>query len=192
MKNEKTTDDELIAAVKNGSEEALGSLIDRYSAYVRTVVLRITGSRLTNAEAEEIAAEAFFRLWKNAAFINEGKTKTFLARTARNLSIDAIRRSKPMLQLNETVVIPIEDPETEAIKQAEYEALQRALDSLPAPDRELLIGHYYFAKTGSELAAEYGLPVNTVKTKLRRGKEKLRRELEKGVFYEKKDNRYFR
>lgn len=176
------TDDELMQAVKSGSEAALEQLIGRYSAYVHSIVWSIAAGRLSSEDTEEITAEAFFALWKNADSVREGKVKAFLGTIARNRAIDAARRAKPVFPLEDTVEIPIDGPETEAVKRAEYAALKRAVDSLPSPDRELFIGRYYLAKTSRELAAETGLPLNTVKTKLRRGREKLRRELEKGEY----------
>lgn len=176
------TDDELILAVRGGSEEALELLITRYSAYVHSIVWSIAAGRLSSEDVEEITAEAFFRLWKNADSVRDGKVKSFLGTIARNRAIDAARRTRPVFPLEDTVEIPIEGPETEAVKRAEYAALKRAVDSLPDPDRKLFIGRYYLAKTSRELAAETGLHINTVKTKLRRGREKLRRELEKGEY----------
>ena len=192
MSNDKRTDDELLSEVISGDEEALGSLIDRYSAYVHTIVRSITRGKLTEQDAEEITSEAFYRLWHNASSVSAGKVKAFLARIARNRAIDAVRRSKPVLPLTETVAVPIDGPETDAVKRAEYAALKRAVDGLPEPDRTLFLGRYYLAKTRRELAKETGLSVNTVKTKLRRGREKLRRELENGGYYEnQEDNRAF-
>ncbi len=188
MSNDTITDDELLSAVKNGSEDALGRLIDRYSAYVYTIVWSVVKSRMCAQDAEQLTAEVFFRLWRSAASVREGKVKSFLARVARNSAIDAVRRTRLLLPLAETVVVPVEGPETEAIKKAEYAALKKAVDGLPEPDRTLFIGHYYLARTSRELAEETGLSVNTVKTKLRRGKERLRRELENGGYYDKKEH----
>ena len=184
MINDIPNDDELLKAVKNGSEDALGALIEKYSPYIHTIVWNIVRHKLCEQDAEQLTAEVFFKLWSSAASIREGSVKAYLARIARNSAIDAVRRAKPLLPLADTVAVPVEGPETEAVKRAEYAALKRALDGLPEPDRSLFIGRYYFAKTSRELAKETGLSVNTVKTKLRRGKEKLRRELEEGEYYE--------
>ena len=187
MINHNPTDDELLARIQSGEEEALGALIDRYSAYVQAIVRSIVSNKLSAQDAEEITSEAFFGLWKNAGSVRKGKVKAYLAHLARNRAIDAARRARPLLPLGETVTIPIDGPETEAVKRAEYAALKTAVEGLPHPDRELFIGRYYYAKPTRELAEEWSLPVNTVKTKLRRGREKLRRELENGGYYEKKD-----
>ena len=184
MRSAVRSDQELIEAVGRGDEKALGSLIDRYTAYVWTIVWSIMKGRLDAADAKAIVSDVFFTLWKNAGGLRPGNLKGYLARIARSRSADVLRKTKQELPLEEDVVqIPIDGPETEAIRQAEYAALQIAIDSLPEPDRTIFIRHYYLYQPLHEIAEAMKLNVNTVKTKLRRGKERLRRELTEGGYF---------
>lgn len=178
------SDEELVAAAGHGDEAALETIIDRYTAYVWTIVWNIVQGKLDAADAKAIVSDVFFTLWQSAEGFRPGNLKGYLARAARNRSIDALRKTRRELPLEEDVVqIPVDGPETEAIRQAEYAALQIAVDSLPEPDRTIFIRHYYLYQTLTDIADAMKLNVNTVKTKLRRGKERLRRELTEGGYF---------
>ena len=125
------SDKELVDAVCRGDEKALGSIIDKYTAYVWTIVWNIVQGKLDAADAKAIVSDVFFSLWQNAEKSRPVNLKGYLARTARNRSIDALRKTRRELPLEEDIVqIPVDGPETEAIRQAEYAALQIAVDSL--------------------------------------------------------------
>ena len=178
------SDAELARAVRGGDEEALGQIIDRYTAYVWTIVWNIVQGKLDAADAKAIVSDVFFTLWRSAETSQPANLKGYLARTARNRSIDALRQTRQALPLEEDIVqIPVDGPETEVIRQAEYAALQFAVESLPEPDRTIFIRHYYLYQTLTDIAEAMKLNVNTVKTKLRRGKERLRRELTEGGYF---------
>ena len=184
MLNIVLSDEELLAAMYGGDEGALGSIIDRYTAYVWAIVWNIVRGQLDTTDAKAIVSEVFFTLWKNAARVHPKKLKGYLSRIARSRAIDALRRRKQELPLEDDVIeIPIDGPETETIRQAEYTALRNAVDSMPEPDRSIFIRHYYFYQAVYEIAETMQINVNTVKTKLRRGKELLRRELEEGGYF---------
>ena len=184
MLNIVLSDEELLAAMYGGDEGALGSIIDRYTAYVWAIVWNIVRGQMDTTDAKAIVSDVFFTLWKNAARVNPKKLKGYLSRIARSRAIDALRRRKQELPLEDDVIeIPIDGPETEVIRQAEYAALQIAVDSLPEPDRTIFIRHYYLYQTLDDISEAMKLNVNTVKTKLRRGKERLRRELTEGGYF---------
>ena len=178
------SDKELVDAVCRGDEAALGYIMDKYTAYVWTIVWNIVQGKLDAADAKAIVSDVFFTLWQSAGNSRPVNLKGYLSHIARNRSVDALRRVKRELPLEEDIVqIPIDGPETEAIRQAEYAALQIAVDSLPEPDRTIFIRHYYLYQTLADISKAMKLNVNTVKTKLRRGKERLRRELTEGGYF---------
>ena len=76
--------------------------------------------------------------------------------------------------------LPGPDDPAAALERAEEQALvRRAVFSLPDPDREIFLRHYYYAQTVREAAAAMGLNESTVKTRLRRGRIKLKELLTK-------------
>lgn len=178
------SDEELIDAVCAGDEDALGNIIDKYTAYVWKIVWTIVQGKLDAADAKSIVSDVFFTLWQNAEKYRPQKVKAYLSRIARSRAVDALRRRKHELPLEDDIVeIPVDGPETEAIRRAEYAALRNAVNSLPEPDRSIFIRHYYLYQTSSEIAETMQINVNTIKTKLRRGKELLRRELTEGGYF---------
>lgn len=182
-------DDRLIEAMQAGEESALGAVIDRYTAYAGTIVWNIVCGSLNEADAKEILSDVFYTLWKNRRKIQRGKLKAYLSRIARSKALDALRKSKQNLSLDDLIGMSIAGPEDDAVRAEEYAALQNALDSLPEPDYTIFIRHYYcYQKTG-EIAERMGLNVNTIQSKLRRGRETMRKALVKGgYFIEKEDS----
>ena len=178
------SDAALAAAMCGGDEAALEAIIDRYTAYVYTVVRSIARDSLGEEDVKEIVSDVFFTLWRSGKRTRPRNLKGFLARIARSRAVDALRRRKRELPLEEDMLeLPVDGPETEAIRQAEYAALRAAVDGLPEPDRSVFLRHYYLYQPVSVIAAEMRLNVSTVKTKLRRGRDALRRELEKGGYF---------
>lgn len=178
------SDAELVDAMCGGDEDALGRAIDKYTAYVWTVVWNIVQGKLDADDARAIVSDVFFALWENVQRARPANLKGYLSRIARSRAVDALRRRKQSLPLEDDIIeIPVDGPETETIRRAEYAALRNTVDSLPEPDRVIFIRHYYLYQTASEIAETMQLNVNTVKTKLRRGKELLRRELTEGGYF---------
>ena len=176
------SDAALADAIRGGDEDALGQIIDRYTAYVWTIVWNIVRDSMDEADAKAVVSDVFYTLWKSAD--RARSLKSYLASIARSRAVDALRRQRRELPLEEDLVeIPVDGPETEAVRRAEYAALKRAVDSLPEPDRTIFLRHYYLYRPVSAIADELRMNVNTVKSKLRRGREVLRRELEEGGYF---------
>lgn len=174
----------LAKALCGGDEAALEAIINRYTAYVYTIVRNIVDDSLGEEDVKEIVSDVFFTLWKSGRETPPRNLKGFLARIARSRAVDALRRRRTVLPLEEDMLeLPVDGPETEAIRQAEYAALRRAVDSLPEPDRTVFLRHYFLYQPVSAVAEAMRLNVSTVKTKLRRGRDALRRELEKGGYF---------
>ena len=70
-----------------------------------------------------------------------------------------------------------DDPPGEYERAEERRLVRRAVDALPGPDREIFLRHYYYAQTVQEIARQMGLNESTIKTKLRRGRMKLKQIL---------------
>ena len=177
-------DDRLVEAMQDGDESALGTVIQRYTAYVGTIVWNIVGDRLNEDDTKEIVSDVFYTLWKNSARIKKGKLKAYLSSISRNRALDALRRSKREASIEEDEVeIPVSGPEDELVHAEMYAALQAALNALPEPDRTIFIRHYYYYQKTSVIAQQLGMNKKTVQTKLFRGRETLRRVLTEGGYF---------
>ena len=184
MPNVTAVDDAWVAAMRSGDQSALGHIVDKYTAYVGTIVWNIVRDKLSKADAEEIISDVFIALWSNVDKVREGKLKGYLSSVARRRALNALRRPKPETYFDDDVIhIPIEGPEDESIRQEEYAALVQTVGDLPEPDRTIFIRHYFLCQKAAEIAKTSGINVNTVKSKLRRGRERLRQELTEGGYF---------
>ena len=177
-------DDKAIAALVRKDQAALGEIIDKYTAYVGTIVWNIVGGKLSKPEAEEIISDVFIALWYNADKVQEGKLKSYLAVIARRKALNTLRSAKFDVSLDDDILeLPTDGPEDESVKASDYTALRYAVDDMGEPDRTIFIMHYWFYRKTSEISAALGLSKSTVESKLWRGREKLRHKLtEEGYF----------
>lgn len=180
-----TADDKAVAALIEKDQAALGAVIDKYTAYVGTVVWNIVEGRLGKPEAEEIISDVFLALWNNADKVQAGKLKSYLAVIARRKALNALRNAKFDVSLDDDVLeLPTEGPEDETVREAEYAALRDAVNEMGEPDRTVFVMHYWFCRKTAEIALALGLSKSTVESKLWRGREKLRLKLTKGGYFD--------
>jgi RNA polymerase sigma factor (sigma-70 family) len=140
------------------------------------VVLRIVKSENT---AEEICQDSFLRYWNKITDYDtaKGKLFTWMINIARNLAIDKIR-SKDFKQGAKTGEMPqhvsIPDNSYEDKHKPEYIGVREMLNVLSAEQKELLDLMYFRGYTQSEISQEFGIPLGTVKTRVRAAVNKLR------------------
>lgn len=174
---------EALRRLKREDERALEWFINRYAAYVNTIIYNITGSFASECDIEEISCDVFFTLWVNAKRVAPGKAKAYLGGVARNKAKERTRKigAKTPLALDALVILG-ENPqrELEAREQARY--IRKALLAMEHPEREIFFRYYYFYQPVAQIAEEMGINLSTVKTKLRRGRAKLKTLLEKGGY----------
>ena len=162
--------------LRAGSEDALEYFIRKYTPYVTTVIFNVIGTSMEISDIEEVASDVFFALWQNAETVHS--VKGFLGTVARNKAKNKLRELGLEVELNDaTVVIDELTPEKYAEKRELAEAVKKAVACLPYPDREMFLRFYYYYQTQEEIAAEMGINISTVKTKLRRGRDRLKKSL---------------
>lgn len=174
-----SSDQDLVAAVAAGSEEALRTLFQRHAGALMALARRMLGSR---DEAEEVVADTYLRLWRSAGSFDPARAglKTYLFAVARNLCISRLRARQARPQIQEL------DPESHAhaaafshtVDQVAGALARRALDALDEQDRELMLEAYYGGWSQSELAERHDMPLGTVKSRMRRALTKMRAVLE--------------
>lgn len=166
--------------IRAGSQDALSSLINKYGAYVSTIIWNIIGSSMSIADVEEVASDVFFALWNQANYIHSTSLKGFLAGTARNMAKNKLRDAGHELSLDENILLldNIDLEDTYANKEIR-EIVRLMVNSMKEPEREILLRYYYYYQTMEVISREMGINLSTVKTKLRRSKELLRQALTK-------------
>lgn len=173
----------LLALINKGDPTGLEAVIDRYAPYVAAVIRRQLGGLYSPEDAEELAADAFVSLWKSAEKIRSAELRGWLGATARNAARTHLRRLGELHVCEEDVIlVDGENAERLLEKSERARYIERALRALGPPDSEIFIRHYYYNQSTAVVSAEMGLNPSTVKSKLRRGRQKLREELEREGF----------
>ena len=169
-------DEILLRKIRAGDVHALEKLMDRYIPYVSATVWRILRSSMTREDAEEVASDVFLALWEGAEKIRPDALKPWLGAVARNKARNKLRDISGNLPLEEDVLeLPGKlTPEGRLEREEEARLVREAVDSLGEPDREIFLRHYYYAQTVSEIARDTGHNQSTIKTKLRRGRQRLK------------------
>lgn len=170
-------DHALMLDVALGDKEGLGLLCERHLKSMVVVAQRILGSE---AEADEVAQEAFLRLWRQAPIwdpLGTGSVKTWLSRVVTNLCLDRLRRRR---SVSLEVAEDIPDPSMSAFDRLGLEErqklVQKMLLRLPERQRVAIIFAYFEEMSGQEIAQAMDTTASAVESLLVRGKEGLRKE----------------
>ena len=166
----------IINKIRAGNPAGLEGLMDRYLPYVSAVVWNILRNAMSVEDGEEIVSDVFLAAWDQAEDLRPGQVKAWLGAVARHKAKNRLRQISQTLPLEEDALdIPgPDDPPGEYERAVERQQVRQAVDSLPGPDREIFLRHYYYAQTVQEIARQMGLNESTIKTKLRRGRMKLK------------------
>jgi RNA polymerase sigma-70 factor, ECF subfamily len=178
---------ERIKQVKKGDQNAFAEIVELYKDKVYQLCFRMLGNP---HEAEDIAQEAFIRAYINIhSYDSSKKFSTWLYRIATNLSIDRIRKKKPDyyldaevaggegLTLYSQVAADVALPEDEVQYVELQEIIQEEILKLPDKYRSVIVLKYIEELSLKEISEILDLPINTVKTRIHRGREALRKQL---------------
>ena len=175
----------LMAAISGGSEDALRQLYERYGRLSYTLALRIVGDSLL---AQEVVQDVFLRCWERSERFeaSRGRVPAWLMGVTRNRSIDALRVANRRPRTAELVEqsagfnghAPSTDGEIESV--ALQLSVADALQSLPVGQRQAIDLVLSGGLTQREISELLGLPLGTVKTRIRDGMARLRLHLAAG------------
>jgi RNA polymerase sigma-70 factor (ECF subfamily) len=167
---------QLVEGLLAGNEDAVRALYARFARPIFTLGLRLLGS---SEAAEELTQDVFLTAWRKAARFDatRGRLSTWLMTIAHNLAVDRLRRETGVSR--PTLVLVDEVPEVAAAGDEdpllERDAAVRALQTLSDGERKLLVRAYFGGLTAREIAQADGIPLGTVKTRLRTALIKVRR-----------------
>lgn len=175
------SEETILRKMRDRDPAGLEALMDRYLPYVSAVVWNILRGSMSAEDGEETASDVFLAAWEQAGELQPGRVKAWLGAVARHKAKNKLRQAGRTLPLEDDVLdIPGPGDPAGELEQAEERALvRRALFSLPEPEQEIFLRHYYYAQSVKEIAAALALNESTVKTKLRRGRFKLKELLTK-------------
>jgi RNA polymerase sigma-70 factor (ECF subfamily) len=164
-----------------GDLGALDRLYEQYGAMAFSIAYRITRDR---SAAEDVVQEAFLGAWRNAArYVDaRGSVRTWLFSIVHHRAIDSIRRRRPTVELPDaeaslpdTLTLP--DTWADVELRLDRESVRTAMGSISDVQREAIELAYFGGLTQTEIAARTGVPLGTVKGRLRLGLQGLRAAL---------------
>ena len=167
---------DLIARCALRDRQAFRELYQRTSAKLFGVSLRILKDR---AEAEEALQEVYVKIWQRAdRYVAGGYSPiSWLVAVARNHSLDILRTRKPVTDDVDAALDVADagpDPEQVAVDRGERARIDGCLDELEQPKADAVRGAYLDGFSYEDLAARHSVPLNTMRTWLRRSLLKLR------------------
>ena len=181
----------LLHRIAARDEAALADLYDRHSQMAFSVIMRILRS---SADAEDVLQETFVRVWSRAETYDArlGSPVAWLTRIARNRALDRLRARRVRKDISvepgaaglDAESARLREPATsetpEVVLQWHAAAgmLRAAMAALPVAQRELIEAAFFEGYTHQELAVRFGVPLGTVKTRIRAGLSALRGRLE--------------
>jgi RNA polymerase sigma-70 factor (ECF subfamily) len=163
------------------SDVAFRKLFEDYGPRIRSYMMRQGADA---ALAEELAQETLLTVWRKAGLYSpdKGSPTTWIFTIARNLRIDRLRRETPWQELTDkhTASIPSEDtpPDVAASQQQREVRVQSVLRDLPPDQLEVVTLAFIDGLSHGDIAERLGLPLGTVKSRIRLAYQKVRAALE--------------
>jgi RNA polymerase sigma-70 factor (ECF subfamily) len=185
-------DNEIISRVLKGEQNAYAELVNRYQAYVFTLVLRMIKAR---EDAEEVAQDVFIKAYRSLAdFRGESKFSTWLYTIANTTSITFLRKKKlDVHSLDNEKVFEVADSKDSGFRanlveqKSRVNMVNEAIAMLGPDDAEIITLFYKAEQTLEEIARILRLETNTVKVRLHRARARLKDKMEKNFSEEVKN-----
>lgn len=173
---------------RNGDRHAFEELVDMYKDKIYHLGYRMLNQ---SGDAEDVVQETFLRVYMNLDRYDENqKFSTWIYRIATNLCIDRLRKRKPNYSLDaempdsegsdwySTLPSDQETPEEELVLSETQQQIRKAIETLPEKYKSVVILRYLHDMSLQEIGDVLQMPVTTVKTRVHRGREFLRKKLE--------------
>jgi RNA polymerase sigma-70 factor (ECF subfamily) len=170
----------LVREVADGSGDAVAALYDKYGATIYGLALRVLGQP---DAAEEVTQDVFAQVWRDARRYDPSRATVagWMVMLTRARAIDRLRarRARPdhaatAEPTHGTLMSTERTPESATMTNEDARLIKRALEALPDQLRSLIELAYYEGLTHSEIAARTGIPLGTVKTRIRNAMGSLR------------------
>ena len=185
-------DNEIISRVLKGEQNAYAELVNRYQAYVFTLVLRMVKTR---EDAEEVAQDVFIKAYRSLAdFRGESKFSTWLYTIANTSSITFLRKKKlDVHSLDNEKVFEVADSKDSGFRanlveqKSRVNMVNEAIALLSPDDAEIITLFYKAEQNLEEISRILRLETNTVKVRLHRARTRLKEKMEKNFSEEVKN-----
>jgi RNA polymerase sigma-70 factor (ECF subfamily) len=186
-KAERLADEELMPLIGEKDPDAFEVFYDRHGGVAFSLAYRIVGERGT---AEDVVQEAFISIWRSGARYDKarGSVRSWMLGIVRNRGIDFLRSKAgraPKLDFDDDAVLehrPSDElTDAEALRRETTREMRGALGELPGDQSKVIELAYFGGFSHSEIATMLGVPLGTVKGRMRLGLEKIRGQLAEGL-----------
>jgi RNA polymerase sigma-70 factor, ECF subfamily len=165
--------------VRARDADAFETLYDRYHRLVYGLALRVLADR---AAAEDVTQAVFLKVWSSPERFRSGSFAAWIARVTRNRALDVVRNRTLHAASDVPEALPVDDVlEETALARMDGASVREALAQLPREQREAIELGFFGGATQAQIAQQTGLPLGTIKTRIRTGLRKLRSALEGAV-----------
>jgi RNA polymerase sigma-70 factor (ECF subfamily) len=174
-------DRDLIRRIGTGDQEAFRGLFRRYAPSAMALAQRVLRQP---ALAEETVQEAFLSVWRNPTGYDAGRgsVRAWLMSTVHHRAVDQVRREEAQRRRAEEAVADVDvdggDPAETVVDELglpqEREAVRRAMEDLPAEQRQVIELMYFRGMSQSRISEHLGLPLGTVKSRTLLAMRRLR------------------
>ncbi len=176
----KYSEDELVLQLQNRDQQAFSYLYDNYSAALNGVICRMVEDREL---AEDILQEAFVKIWNNFSSYDNSKGRlfTWMLNITRNLTIDTLRskgyKKQAKISGDENSVVNLTGDGRTA-ERFDAMGIRKQLINLKPEQRSIIEMAYFQGFTQDEISKEMGIPLGTIKTRMRAAITELRKMLQ--------------
>lgn len=165
--------------VRARDADAFEALYDEFHRLVYGVALRMLGDA---ASAEDITQAVFLKVWSSPDLFRGGNFAGWIVRVTRNRALDVLRARASHQQSELPEALPEDEAmEDVAFARLDAERVRHALASLPSEQRQPIEMGFFGGVTHEEIARRCGIPLGTIKTRIRMGLRKMRSALEEAV-----------
>ncbi len=164
----------IVAIARRGDRAAFATLFSHFAPRVKSYMLRLGA---TQEAAEELAQETMLIMWRRASAFDPSRAaaSTWIFTIARNLRIDALRRDRrPSIGEDPSLEAPIPLPDAMISATQDEIRIAAAIGTLSADQARVVREAFFSDKPHSEIATDLGLPLGTVKSRLRLAMVRLR------------------
>lgn len=169
-------DKECLQRLRQDDSEALEEAMDCYSGYVMAVLSKTLGVWGTAEDREELLSDAFVSLWRSRRKLRpDSNLKYWLAVVARNGAAQHLRRFHAEIPLTESELTQEETAVFDLLEREERsKLLHQAMEQLSEIDRDIFLRYYFWKQSIRLIATETHIKESTIKSKLARGRNKLK------------------
>lgn len=177
-----TDEERLLINLKKRKRGSLEKAVDIYTAYVSVIVYNIIGDVMTKEDIEEVVSDVFVSLWRSAETLDSSKgcVRSYISVIAQNCAKKKLRSADTKnSELDENLAAVQSEPDEKVETDEEKMMLLELIREFGEPDSEIFLRYYWYDEKISKISEATGICRSTIKTRLLRGRKKLKEILMK-------------